>query len=298
MKYVITRLVLGCNDYIELSLEEYEEVKNAKENLMNALFVEEKLNYVLENFKEFELGMIDAAVDNMLYSDGNYSKIINDIHNFNRRIINLLSTCRLYMDHTAHIIHSIYGGDSSQAKGLKDKKATEYDAHIGYRAMEAIRNYSQHRDIPVTFVSRNSKRVETECGSCVKHAVIPQIQIAALSKGFKKEILKELQTMGEKIDIRPLIREYVASIGQIHLLIRKELHEDIIEWESTLKRVFDRFHAAGGKNVLGLAIVAKNCAGKRIDSHEIFEDFMTRRKTLERKNRNLTHIASHFVTSE
>lgn len=298
MKYVITRLVHGCDDYIDLSLEEYEETKNAKANLMNALFVEEKLNYVLENFKEFELDMLDAAVDNMLYSDSGYSKIVDDIHNFNRRIINLLSTCRLYMDHTAHIIHSIYGGDSSQASGLKDKKATEYDTYIGYRAMEEIRNYSQHRDIPVTVVRRNSKRVENKCGFCVKHTVIPKIQIAALSKGFKKEILRELQAMGKEIDIRPLIREYVASIGQIHLFIRKELHEDILVWESILKRVFEQFHAAGGKNVMGLAIVAKDSDGKRIDSHDIFEDFMTRRKTLERKNRDLTHLASHFVISE
>ena len=61
--------------------------------------------------------------------------------------------------------------------------------------------------------------------------------------------------------------------------------------------VVTRYSEVGGKDTSGLAVVAVDDSGNYVDRVEVFDDFMTRRLELERKNRHLTHFASHFVTS-
>ena len=299
MKYGITRRILGCNTFINLSLGEFDEANIAKTNLMHALFIEEKLNYVLESFFEFERELLDMALDNILLSDMAWSASVNEVHTVNRRILNLLAACRLYVDHVAHSTCTIYG-KGLEFKAFKEKTSTEYDSHLGYRAIEAMRNYVQHRGFPVHCVNRTSQRVDTEDGLRAKHTVIPKVKVAALAadKKFKSSVLQELQELGEEIDFRPLIREYIESIGRIHLHIRETLQDDIPIWEAVMKQVVMRYREVGGEDTVGLAVVAEDESGNNVGRVEVFDDFMTRRQELERKNRHLTHCASHFVTSE
>jgi 5-keto 4-deoxyuronate isomerase len=149
MRYELTKLITSCNHHVEISHEYFETLKSKKEFLIEALFVEEKFNLVLENYSEFELELLGNSVRNMLFHDFEWSSGVNDIHSINRRIINLLTTCRLYMDQVCHNIHTIYGSGSAQAIAFKTQSSNEYDSVFGYRVMEAMRNYVQHRGLPI-----------------------------------------------------------------------------------------------------------------------------------------------------
>ena len=65
MRYSITRLVLGCQQSVDLTPEKYAEAKKAKEQLLVALSIEEKLNLVLENYAEFEEELQGLTLDSL-----------------------------------------------------------------------------------------------------------------------------------------------------------------------------------------------------------------------------------------
>lgn len=299
MKYGITRRVANCVTFIELSHDEFNLARSAKENLMHALYIEEKINYVLENFVEFERELLNAAVDNVVFSDIAWSKSVNELHTVNRRIVNLLAACRLYLDQVAHNIHAIYGRASSQSILFRQATSDEYETHLGYRVMEAMRNYVQHRGFPVHLVTRSSKPVETAEGRRVMHTVIPNVDVSELAADakFKASILQELQEFGNMIDLRPLIREFVSSIGRIHVRIREMLSGDICEWEATMTGIITRLCDTSGEKAIGIVVVAQDESGAYVEQVNVFEEFMTRRQDLERKSRNLTHYGLSFVTS-
>ncbi len=300
MKYGIISRSSGCGTIIEISSEEFAEVSKVKSNLKHALFIEEKLNYILENYCEFERELLDSSVDNMLFSDLDWSKLVNEAHAINRRIVNLLSACRLYLDQIVHNIHEIYGKDSLQATTIKAKKSEEFDLSFGYRALEAIRNYVQHRGFPVHLVKRESKLVKTKNKDMVRHTIIPSIKVAELAsdKKFKRSVLAELKVIGEYVDIKPLIHAYLESIGRIHFNMREFMNKDISEWETVLNQVIKRYIDAGGGDTIGLAVVQMEDKGIILAYVAVFDDFMKRRQILERRNENLTHYSQHYVSSE
>ncbi len=299
MRYAITRRVLGEKRSVDVTEAEFREAKAAKTKLMHALSIEEKLDYVLGNFSEVERQLLDAALHNMLFSDVSWSKAVAGVHTISRRIVNLLTACRLYLDQVAHHVREVYGGGSPEAQSLEDKKSEEYNSHLGYRVMDALRNHVQHRGLPVSGVTQHSERLHRSPDSLFKNTVTPWLKVASLAEDpkFKKSVLKELQAIGDRVDIKPLIREYVASIGAVHAIVRERMKQDIADWEAVLTSILDRFKAAGG-DLVGLAVVAMDEKGAYVDYVDVFDDLLKRRKQLEAKNRHLTHIAKHFVTSE
>jgi hypothetical protein len=299
MKYGITRRLPAEKTFVEVTEPEFREAKAAKTKLVHALFIEEKLDYVLGNFCEVERQLLDAALDNMLFSDLSWSKGVAEVHTISRRIVNLLTACRLYLDQVAHHVHEVYGPDSPEAQSLEDKKSEEYNSHLGYRLMDALRNHVQHRGLPVSGVTRHSVLVGTPPDSPAKHTVTPWLNVASLAEDskFKESVLAELKAIGDTVDIKPFIREYVGSIGAVHAIVRERMKQDIAGWETVLTSILDRFKAAGG-HLVGVAVVAMDEEGACVDHVEVFDDLLKRRKQLEAKNRYLTHIAKHFVTSE
>jgi hypothetical protein len=300
MKYGITLNLLGCTDFIELTEEQFDEIKKAKMYLVDALLIEEKYAYILENYCEYEIELLKATVNEVVFKDLSWDKIVNDIHTINRRIMNYLSACRLYHDQIKHHFHNIYGKHSQQVMSLEAQKSKEYDSNIGYRILEAIRNHSQHYDIPVNAVTYESKTIDSNSTSKGRNIIIPWILVARLkiNKDFKPKVLKELEEMGNKIDIRPFIRSYLESIGNIHRHIRQILNDDIPKWEQLMKYVKERFYECGGTDPVGLCIFARDKHNNHQENVDIFDDIINRRIVLGSKNNILPNFASEYVTNE
>ena len=217
-----------------ISNKDFDLLRTARTHLFKALSIEEKLNLVLENYAEFEQELFNCSVNNMLFQSGDWSSSIDEIHTVNRRIINLLTTGRLYVDQVFHNICSIYGADSEQEKVVKKQTSQEYDSNLpGYRVMEAMRNYVQHRELPIRGLSKNMRRIENGSEVFMKNTIKLSIDINTLSedKKFKKKVLTELQSLGESVEFTPLVRQYLGSIGNIHLKIRELLSSDVLVWE-------------------------------------------------------------------
>jgi hypothetical protein len=299
MEYGITRRVFGEGLFVPISRERFEATRRAKRNLVIALNIEEKFTILLENYVEFEREMLSATLDNAVFRTTSWSDFIGTIHLFNRRLINLLTVCRLYIDQVQHDLNSMYGEDCEAGQQVRVQRSTEYDARLGYRVMEALRNYVQHRGLPINGAEFWGKWDHDAVPPFAMSGVTPHLDVGRIKEdgGFKAAVLAELEPLGEKLDLKPFVREYLEGIGAVHMLVRAVLAEDLAEWDTLLAGVRPDFLAAGGEDVVRLSVVARE-NGQPVEEVQIVEDLTSRRSWLRRRTAIATHYSKHFVTNK
>lgn len=290
-------------NFIEIDEHEYLQIKSATKNLFEVFFLEEKLDIVTGNFYEYETELLSAASRMMIYSDENYFSMSDDRIAIGRRVANLVSSCRMYLDQCVHHITNIYGENSEFVAEVKKEKSNQYDNFLGYRIMETFRNYIQHRGAPVHSVRFSYNKTGTDEQIRLLHTAVPFIKLWAIDdEKFKKSILEEMKEIAikDEIDIRPLIREYVEGIGKIQEKIRELIKVDTEKWESVLESTISKLkkELGGDETISTLDIVIELEENKWVESHTIFREFIERRRILENKNRFFNNLTKCFVTNE
>jgi hypothetical protein len=104
--------------------------------------------------------------------------------------------------------------------------------------------------------------------------------------------------MGEQLDLKPFVRDYVSSIGKVHAEVRKLLSPDLATWDQTVKDVLDDYAATTGDETFGLVIVIEVEPGIYSESIHISPNVIERRLTLEKKNRFITNFTQIVISSE
>lgn len=301
-KYQIRKYLSGSREFVEISKKEYQKIKVAKDNLFQALFIEEKLDLVLENFFEFENSLLNTGLKNMIFRQQNYIWLQAEKRIISRKLINLLAASALYLDHIIHHLSNIYGKSSHQFLELKKLFSEQYDEYLSYRVMSALRNYVQHRGFPIHAISCHMTWVNSKSDRKMRFIVTPYILVSKLEddEKFKKSVLMELKHLGEKNDIMPFLREYISCIGTIHGRIREILKAHISEWEATIQDAINRYKKKPGSNVniVGLSALILTESEKMIERVGLFKDHIELRRELERKNTMLDSMPKRYVTSE
>jgi len=149
MQCGLRRDVLGSKHFLPISEEVFKSVRDARARSIRAVEIEEKLDMVLQNYIEYEHELLQITLRNALFATGGWFEFRDIIHDINRRLANLLSTTRLYLDHLRHDAGPLFDAAGSDAKALSAITSEEYDGRLGYRVMEALRNYVQHRGLPL-----------------------------------------------------------------------------------------------------------------------------------------------------
>ena len=154
--------------------------------------------------------------------------------------------------------------------------------------IEALRNYAQHRGLPVFQLQYNITFRPESSNNQLEHTITPSLCVTRLreEKGFKASVLNELEALGELIDLKPLVRQYMESIGRIHLFIRELLTHDIAKWDSATLELQNLFRERFGEDKpadrtsifshdnVGLALVAREDNAEVVESVYIIEDLI------------------------
>lgn len=280
---------------IIITKEKYERLIQAKQYLISVLKIEEKLNFLMENYSELEKDILNVSFNKMIspvYSI-DWTLSISDIHLINRRIINFLTTSKLYLDQLSHDIKGL-SDDPSIPLLVKKYKNNEYDNVQGYRVLEALRNFVQHRGLPVHSLTFSMNKV----GDQSKCVITPLLKLSELRKDgkFKTMILNELEQENEKIDLKYHIRQYVSSITKIHSQIRELLSENILKWDNEIESIYEEFIKEYGETeILG---IGELYLGFLRNITYIMNEPIKRRKWLQQKNVKMSNLVSEYVSSE
>lgn len=298
MKYVLRREVLASTAEKQISEASFREICAARQSLFELLAIEEKYDLLVRNYLEFEQVVYDSSIRGLLYTEQSWSDFIEHIQAANLAVMNLLAMCRSYVDHAPQHLSAIYPGLPEKKDAFHDERKSVYSEFLGYRALYEIRNHVQHCGLPVHSFTLGGSWLDSR--EACRHNAIPYISVAELSKdrSFSRKILKELQDMGERIDLRLLIRENMSAFGRIHKCVRKLTKDLADDSEKIIFECLRDFSENYDSDLIGLSVLELDAQGQVVERSSIFDDMVKRRRYLEKKNKALVNVERHFVTSQ
>jgi hypothetical protein len=296
--YKLTRNALGVGQFIELTVDEYESIVLAKRRLIAALELEETFDLLLENFVEYERALFDSSLTSLLHRRLNWSAFREDRARLNRRIVNLLSSTRLYIDQSKRDVQ-IVDEASDSLDFLCGLLSEQYDSHVEYRAMDALRNYVQHRGMAVGLLSFPGAWVKDERGQrLLRHATAIGLDIERVAEEpkIKASVRAELKALGKALDLTAFLRKYIECLGNVHEQLRKRLSSILSDSAQVLTAALKRAETKFDDDV-GIVII-KQRGDEIAESHDLFHDIETRRQELSFKNSIFANLSLRYVSGE
>jgi hypothetical protein len=281
---------------VEISEDDYERLRGAREGLLLVLDIEEKFDLLFENYAEYELSLLEVALRSATSSDNREIRSSSDRRILNRRIANYLTTARLYVDQVTRDAGTLHSELSAR---VSTSFAAQYDSQFAYRIVEALRNHIQHHGLPVHSISYTSARDEVT--GLAGHGVIPsfEVQRARSDDKFKKSVLPDIEARQNArgyLNLTPMIRGHMCGIGRAHEDLRGALLSRITEWDGAFdgahSRLIRELGLTSEPSAVWLAAPSSN-----VDSLSISRDFVERRRRLAGKNNRLDRLGEVFVTS-
>ena len=301
MKYILEGIRSGTLKQKNLSGSEYAELIQTKERLIEVYHIEEKFDLLLGNYSELENSLLTSAVEHMVYGPQGAQWYLTQKNYIVRRIVNLLGSCRLYIDQTRHHLSRIYGRSTEIPDAFKSLVHSEYNSCSSYRIMDALRNYSQHRGYPFQAMGFPIKMVDPKNSKNMLFSITPLIQPKIMAKDHrtKRNILNELMSKGEYVDIKPIYREYIESLWRIHSGLRAMIAHHVAEWDLlVMQTVNDFYESTKALNMFRLGIIRKGEDGSIAEAEDLSHEMIQERRYYEHRNRNLINISKRYVTGE
>lgn len=295
--YFLRMEVFGGYPELEISKEEYERIRFSKSALSSALDIEKKYDIFLSNYAEMEHEFAQLTLNSLLDRNREYDDFFEMIRKISLRIANLLSSGRMYVDHVKHDIKSCVN-DSTEAQGkVNELLSAQYDADSYYRFIEAIRNYSQHRSLPVhSVVDNSSADMDGDKKKLFKHTldVYADKNILATDKKFKT---KALNGLNEKIDLKKALRKYVCALSEVHIGKRDYIDTDLNESRKCLKEWMEKYSELAGEcsKVSLYAIYSEN--GRLSNELPVSLEWDKSRLRLVKENKKLSYLSMHYAST-
>ena len=296
MKYVLKIDALGKYPEINLSEDEYKSLKIASEKLSNGLAIEEKYEILISNYLDFEVQLLEHAAQAMIRIPYDYDYFFQVRMSFNRRLVNLLTSARLYIDQLHHHIRPIIPDYPNLKDELKRLFSKEYDSSLHYRFMEALRNYVQHRGIPVHWFQFNNHSDD----SGVERLLIFTMELASLKAylleddSFKKKVLEEIP---DKIDLKMATRAYIEGISRIHSSARNFTENVLKESRAIIENAIISYKKIHSDNCIGLHAICFD-DNKIIDRVMLLLEWDDIRLKLNRCNSELINLRRRYVSGQ
>jgi len=298
-KFILTINTLEKHPCLTISEEQFEQIKLHKKTLQAALAIEEKYELLMCNYKEYERDVLEASLDHMLTFSMEYSKFLDERIRFNRRLVNILTASKMYMDQMErHLRDCLPAEDKVElAEYFKTLRSEQYNRHFEYAFFEALRNHAQHAGLCVSAVRqdvRNALARDELREWQFNTQVFCSKKFLSENPDFKKSVLK---IMPDEVELTSALRQYISSIGEIHNSIRSKIEIPVNESRAMLGRVIESYNVVSG---LGTELVhANHYSGSDalVEIVPIFLEWDNVRIALQQKNLRITNLAFRHVAT-
>lgn len=294
MRYALRIRALGKYPEVELNNDEYESLKKARMALFNGLALEEKYEILISNYLELEREILDRATQSMIRNPSDYDDFFQVRMSLNRRLVNLLTAVRLYADQLHRHVKGILSDKEDVKRHIDSLLSQEYDSSLEYRFMEALRNYVQHRGIPVHWVQFHSHAEAYGEDRLLIYSVEMASQKEYLQEDpkFKKSVLNEIP---EKVDLKSSIRTYVEGISRIHCAARKLVEKDLGNARSLISNAIASYGKVFNKRPVGLHATCFE-GNTSVETVPLLLDWDDIRIKLSKRNSELVNLRNRYVT--
>lgn len=297
-RYKILTTGLGKFPEIQIDHEQFEKLKLSSKILSKAISIEEKYEILISNFLELEKEALAISAEDMIRRQYEYTDYFVTRSTLNRRVINLLSSTKLYID---QILQDVKVFSKSLANELKESLSSEYDVAFEYRFMEALRNYVQHQGLAVHLTSHQMKWTEKEDSRQLRFRtkIFSRRKDFEYDKAFKRSVYKE---MPEKVEILEAARVYISAISRVHNSVREKTQTVVDDSREEIYGVLNQYDELCETDVVGVSAIAyldgathHSEVKEQIPLFLVWDDV---RLKLVKKNPCIKNLEKRFVSSE
>ncbi|WP_300177840.1 hypothetical protein [Rhodoferax sp.] len=212
----------------------------------------------------------------------------------NRRVVNLLTATRLYLDQTPQRLSDCATAPEDARSEFRQRTRDHYDATFGYRFLEALRNHVQHCGLAVHRLSLNKKWIGEGEDRVLELSIQPfaEKRYLVTDGGFKKKMLDE---MPDQVILTLLIRDYLQCIGNLHKLVRSHVTERVKEARQTIEGHLSEYSKENNGSTIGLAAYRTDSHGRKV-SVPLMLDWDDVRIKLIARNSDMVALGRHVVT--
>jgi len=300
MRFALCRLVLDDPREVAISSDQFAEVSDANERMQLVIASEEKFDAIARNFLDFEGDMLDCALETAFVGFGPGMEQMGVRRLLNRKLSNLLSATRSYIDFMRHATKLVLPveADAASVIGLF---SAHYDKSLSYRALEVLRNHAQHAGFPIQSVQYTTTAMREVAGTPLKKTLAPIMDTRELerNKELKKSVVLELTQLGSKVNLKRFVREYVASMANVHDRFRELAAPIFSEDAELIQRLALAFTASTGMTEIPAPLYAASFDGTKCVQRIYLGDGLYKYgEFLAAGNAHFTHTSISFVSGE
>ena len=284
-----------------ISVEELEAISQAHRTINQLRDFDDKIGFVIENYLDLEKQMFDISHRYMFEQGLDVTSFQSDRFAINHKIINLLSSCRLYWDQMEHEISQLE--QEGLLESFRVSKSKEYDAKLGFRVLETLRNHVQHRGLPVEIVTYAEQAVWIEEKQYLERRISPTIKIQNLKEGskIKSSVMTEIEDAGlETLPLLEYIRDYIESTFEVHCKFREQIESFVEGQKGFLESFIERMKSESGflTSKHFISITTSGSEGEILDRFTICGSMLEFEEKYFKGNRGrLSNFKQSFVSN-
>jgi hypothetical protein len=177
----------------------------------------------LLNFKSF-ISAFDELSSKCAAKAGNVPTMFGGVQlvlSVNRHLLNYLSSCRTFVDHTETCLKRRHGANSERLSTFKSAASAAFDSSFSYRFLSQLRNYVQHCGMPVGKMSVHIDFDEERKTPVSQHLELLFSRDALVNNydRWHRMVGPELEAMPEYFPIRPHVEKMMVGLDGIQLAL-------------------------------------------------------------------------------
>jgi hypothetical protein len=257
-KYVLATEVLSIDTRVELTATEFSDYKQAWQTATECLAIEETFSYVIYDMLELEAAIHRHALDGVCNPFGDWSVAMDRLHDVSRRLVHLLSSSHAYLDSTGRRLSASLPKDHpaiSQWEGWRNQMS---DGSKEALIWKRLRDLALHQDNPLSGLFARGRLasplgvspvlIERTFALNINHSIrSAESSRRHKKRGHRRTLQPPLDDLPEKFDVRPLVQDYVASLGETHQSLRIAVASDCKRAACLMQEAVRRFAEKLGK---------------------------------------------------
>jgi hypothetical protein len=283
METFVSISAIGKFEKMPITKAVYDTLKDARDYLSDLLKFEQAYAVLLINYKSLERAGQEVVLHNMTSNEFSYESVFDRELTINAKIINLLSSARLYLDTAPKLLSRAIPDQEQSQLFIKRYYSKQYDSSFEYRFAEALRNYVQHYGMPIHTFSQNSKWLEDDQRTLEFSVDFIAKKSLLLTDGkFKKAVLDE---MPESVSLKQTFREYMSRLSVAHVNARNACGKHATRARELISMQIEKYKSLSGTDGIGV------CCFHGEEKFNLTLNWENVRLGLVKRNHKLTNLA-------
>jgi hypothetical protein len=224
---------------VEIEKERYENLCKHNQTVFFQLLFEEQYQICKFNFMEYWQTIFRMSETFRLDYSYSRKRLSMSFLEINQRILNILTSIKSYEDHIKYKVSKLWGEDSEQKKKYEEIDSSLYDKFFSYRFLKRLRNYVQHRDLPVKYLRHSMTNVSFEPRQIAATIVPKMYKSYLLEFDSWSTVKKDIEAQDDQIDVNLIIEEAFRVFTSLHSQFRGYLLETLEQSHRIITELYE-----------------------------------------------------------